>query len=84
VGSLENRLSRLEDRMGTSADQASEARHSSLEEKRTEVRARLEAFEARLRNMSESEREARRNDPRRLAELQKLKESIERRRSGEH
>jgi hypothetical protein len=84
VGNVENRLSRLEDRMGTSADQASEARHSSLEEKRAKVRAKLEAFEPRLRNMSESEREARRNHPRRLAELQKLKECIERRCSGEH
>ncbi len=83
MGGLEPRLRRLEDRMGTSADQASEARHSYLEEERAEVRAKLEAFEARLRNMSESEREARRNDPRRLAELQKLKERIERRHRGE-
>ena len=84
MASLDKRIEALEDRMGTSADQASEARHMYLEEKRAEVMANVEAFEARLRNMSESERDARRNDPRRLAELKKLKESIERRRSGEH
>jgi hypothetical protein len=49
VASLGKRMKALEDRMCTSADQASEARHLYLEEKRAEVMAKLEAFEARLR-----------------------------------
>jgi hypothetical protein len=81
MGSLEKRLERLEGRAGISEAEGAKRRYT--EERHAEIIAELEAFEARMRRMSEPEREAWLNHPRRLAALRNLEEQFERRRRGE-
>jgi hypothetical protein len=80
MASLNGRMRRLEGRAGTSKGEG--AKHGRTEERRAEIIAELEALEARVRSMSETEREAWRNDPRRQAALRNLEEQYKRRRRG--
>jgi len=81
--SLNGRIERLEGRIGipkASAQAREEERRMS--ETRARVIAELEAFERRVRSMSDAEREAWRTDPRTLAAKAELEAEIERRRRG--
>jgi len=82
--SLNGRIERLEGRIGIPKAEASEAREQEMRMSETRERciAELEAFEARVRSMSEADREAWRHDPRRLAAIEELEAEIERRRRG--
>jgi len=81
--SLNGRIERLEGRIGIfSKTEAEREEERRMSETRERVIAELEAFERRVRSMSEAEREAWRNDPRRLAEIERLEAEIERRRDG--
>jgi hypothetical protein len=82
VGSLNGRIERLEGRIGIPKAEAEREEEKRMSETRARVIAELNAFEDRIRSMSEAEREAWRNDPRRQAELRELEERIERRRRG--
>jgi hypothetical protein len=82
VGSLNGRVSKLEGRVGIPKAEAEREEERRMSETRARVIAELNAFEDRMRRMSEPEREALRNDPRRQAELRELEEQIERRRRG--
>jgi hypothetical protein len=78
---LNGRVRRLEKRAGISPDtEAERGQEWLMSETRARVIAELEAFEARLRRMSEPEREAWLNHPRRQAAFRELKEHLERRR----
>jgi hypothetical protein len=77
MGSLNGRLDRLEGRIGISESEG--AKRQYTEERRAEIIAELEA---RLGRMSEPEREAWLNNPRRQAALRELEEHVERRRRG--
>jgi hypothetical protein len=82
VGSLNGRVSKLEGRVGIPKAEAEREEERRMSETRARVIAELNAFEDRMRRMSEPEREALRNDPRWQAELRELEEQIERRRRG--
>jgi hypothetical protein len=56
--------------------------HQRTEERRAEIIAELEAFEARRRSMSDADMEAWRNSPEGQAEKRALEAEIERRRRG--
>jgi hypothetical protein len=78
VGDLNGRVRRLEGRAGISESEG--AKRQYTDERRAEIIAELEAFKARLRRMSELEREAWLNHPRRQAAFRELEEHVERRR----
>jgi hypothetical protein len=87
VGSLERRIEALEGSIGISSEDEAKRRHA--EKRRAEIRAELEAFEARRRGMSEGERkvcwekiEAWRRSPEGQAENRALEAELERRRVG--
>jgi chromosome segregation ATPase len=80
MGSLENRLSRLEGRTGISPED--EAKRQHTEKRRAEIRAELEALEARRRSMSKAEWKAWRESPEWQAEKRALEAELERRRGG--
>jgi len=83
--SLNGRIERLEGRIGIpKAEASAQAREQEMRMSETRERciAELEAFEARVRSMSEADREAWRHDPRRLAAIEELEAEIERRRRG--
>jgi hypothetical protein len=80
VGSLERRLERLEGRTGISPEE--EAKRQHTDKRRAEIRAELEAFEARRRNMSEAEEKAWRESEEFQTEKRALEAAIERRRTG--
>jgi hypothetical protein len=87
MGSLERRLEKLEASTGISPQDEAKRRHT--EKRRAEIRAELEAFEARRRGMSEAERkawwkriEAWRRSPEGQAENRALEVELERRRTG--
>ena len=82
MGSLNGRIERLEGRVGIPKAEAEREEERRMSETRARVIAELNAFEDRIRSMSEAEREAWRNDPSRQAELRELEERIERRRRG--
>jgi hypothetical protein len=77
VGHLDGRKTRLKGGIGISGAEGAKRRYT--EERRAEIIAKLEAFEARLKNMSEPEREAWFNHPSRLAAFQELEEEVQRR-----
>jgi hypothetical protein len=87
MGGLERRLEKLEGRTGISPEDEAKRRH--YEKRRAEIRAELEAFEARRRGMSEAERkasweriEAWRGSPEGQAEARALEAELESRRTG--
>jgi hypothetical protein len=87
MGSLNGRLKRLEENSGILPEDEAKRRHT--EKRRAEIRAELEAFEARLRGMSEAERkawweriEAWRRSPEGQAENRALEAELEKRRIG--
>ena len=82
MGSLNGRIERLEGRVGIPKAEAEREEERRMSETRARVIAELNAFEARIRSMSEAEREAWRNDPRRQAELRELEAELEKRRRG--
>jgi hypothetical protein len=84
---LRDRMRRLEERTGTSPEDEAKRRHT--EKRRAEIRAELEAFEARRRGMSEAERkewweglEAWRRSPEGQADKRALEAELERRSTG--
>ena len=77
MGGLNGRLKRLEGHTGIS--QEDEAKRQHTEKRRAEIRAELEAFEARRRSMSNAEMEAWRNSPEGQAEKRALEAELERR-----
>ena len=80
MSSLGRRLEALEGELRIPETEAKREEERRRAETRARITAELVALEARIRSMSEAEREAWRNDPRRLAELEDLKERLERRR----
>ena len=82
MGSLNGRIERLEGRVGIPKAEAEREEERRMSETRARVIAELNAFEDRIRSMSEAEHRAWRKDPRRQAEIRALEEQIERRRRG--
>ena len=80
MAGLNGRVRRLEACAGISESEG--VRRQFTEERRAEIIAELEAFKARLRRMSDPEREAWLNHPVRRAEFRRLEERVERRRRG--
>ncbi len=80
MGSLERRLEKLEASTGISPQDEAKRRHT--EKRRAEIRAELEAFEARRRGMSKAERKAWLESPEAQAEKRALEAAIERKRTG--
>jgi hypothetical protein len=87
MGSLNGRLKRLEENSGILPEDEAKRRHT--EKRRAEIRAELEAFEARRRAMTEEERKASlewlkawRKSPEGQAEARALEAELERRRKG--
>ncbi len=88
MGSLNGRLKRLEGST-YSISPEDEAKRRHTEQRRAEIRAELEAFEARVRGMSEADKkawweriEAWRKSPEGQAEKRALEAELERRRRG--
>jgi hypothetical protein len=80
LSSLGRRLEALEGELRIPETEAQREEEKRRSEVRARINAELKRAEARVRRMSPEELEAWRNDPRRLAELEDLKERLERRR----
>ena len=78
MGSLNGRISKLEGRIPTSQEAE---KHQRAEDRRAAI-AELEAFEARIRTMSEAEHRAWRESEECQAEIRALEAELERRRRG--
>ncbi len=79
MGSMNGRLRRLEGRIEPPEDDAERRRY---EERRAEIKAELEALEARRRRMSPEEHKAWRESPEWAAEKEALEAELRRRREG--
>jgi hypothetical protein len=82
VGSLNGRIERLEGRIGIPKADAEREVERRMSETRARVIAELNAFEARIRSMSEAERRAWRESEEYRAEIRALEAELERRRKG--
>ena len=82
MGSLNGRVSKLEGRVGIPKAEAEREEERRMSETRARVIAELNAFEARIRSMSEAERRAWRESEECQAEIRALEAELERRRRG--
>jgi hypothetical protein len=82
VGSLNGRISKLEGRVGIPKAEAEREEERRMSETRARVITELNAFEARIRSMSEAERRAWRESEECQAEIRALEAELERRRRG--
>jgi len=82
VGSLNGRIERLEGRIGIPKAEAEREEERRMSETRARVIAELNAFEDRIRSMSEAERRAWRESEEYQAEIRALEAELERRRRG--
>ena len=82
MGSLNGRVSKLEGRVGIPKAEAEREEERRMSETRARVIAELNAFEDRIRSMSEAERRAWRESEECQAEIRALEAELERRRRG--